>query len=114
MSAQVREVGKGPGVLLEGNRDGNRRREFEGHRGGIQSHMGKLNVAGTPYRTRVTNIILRDRIECYPCLCSKIGTLLPNYEYVWGGHRIIRERERDRKRGMYMIEHLKRLYVTTT
>ena len=34
MSARERESGEGPGVLLEGNKEGSRRRGFEGDRGG--------------------------------------------------------------------------------
>ena len=34
MSARERESGEGPGVLLEGNKEGSRRRGFEGDSGG--------------------------------------------------------------------------------
>ena len=41
MSAWERAVGEQQGVLLEGNREGNRRREFEVGRGGALESSGE-------------------------------------------------------------------------
>ena len=45
MIAWARVVGEGPGVLIEDNQEGIRRRDFEGFRGGGRIPMGNSNVA---------------------------------------------------------------------
>ena len=58
MIARERAVEEGPEHFLDGNQEGIRRNDFEGGGGGRWSHVGKSNVAGTTYESRVENATL--------------------------------------------------------
>ena len=47
-------------------------------------HCSKLNI--------------RDKAHCFPCLCSKIGTPPPDYDYSPREWRPVREIEREREK----------------
>ena len=51
-----RALGEGQVVLIEGNQEGIRRSDLEGDRLGIRCHVGKINVAGTTYGSRIENV----------------------------------------------------------
>ena len=50
-------MGEGQGVLIEVNKEGIRRRGFEGSGGERWCHVRKSNVAGTIYRSRIEHAI---------------------------------------------------------
>ena len=55
MSAQVREVGEGKGIFIEGSQEGIWRNDLEDGRGGggRWCHVGEINVVGTTAGSRI-------------------------------------------------------------
>ena len=62
MRTRSRMMGEGTGIFLEVNQKVIRRCEFEVIKGRCWCHVGKINVAGTTYGSRVANIMLRDGV----------------------------------------------------
>ena len=65
-----------------GDADGGLGGRTDGGGGGDGRRRRRINnkLVGVSYST--SN--LRDETECYPCLCSGIGTPPPDYDYSWG------------------------------